>query len=83
MPKQGNIKCSFSKIYESTTEVQENQKGNSRETQPKHKKNRIETKKNKEKHREICLTINVAYSVCLKGTLNQNILKWVLYLHLF
>ena len=31
-PKQGNIKCSSSKIYESTTEVQENQKRNSMET---------------------------------------------------
>ena len=58
-----------------------------RETAGKHnqntKKNRRETKKNKEKHREIGLTINVAYSVCLKGTPNQNTLKWVLYSHLF
>ena len=47
IPKQGNIKCSFSKIYESATEVQEHQKGNSRETQPKHKK------KPEEKQRKI------------------------------
>ena len=70
IPKMGDIKCSFSKIYESTTQVQENEKGNSRKTQTKHKKNRRETKKSKETHREIGLTINVTYSVCLKGTQN-------------
>ena len=56
-------------MYESTAEVQENQKGNSRET-AKVQKTRRETKKNKEKHREIGLTINMAYGVCLGGILN-------------
>ena len=42
----GNIKCSLSKIHETTTQIQENQKENRRETQPKHKK------KTKEKQRE-------------------------------
>ena len=47
IPKQGNIKCSFSKFYESITEVQENQKGNSGETQPKHKKPEEKQRKTK------------------------------------
>ena len=38
-----------------------------RETHPKHKK---PEEKYKEKHREIGFTINVAYGVCLKETLN-------------
>ena len=45
-----------------------------RETAGKHiqnTKNRRETKKYKEKHREIGFTINVACGVCLKETLTK------------
>ena len=50
IPKQDNIKCSLSKIYESSTQIQENLKENRNETQPKHQKiteeKHIKAKKN-------------------------------------